>query len=82
MYNCLPLMCADFGDSGLSGMARSVPRQGGMVCTAMPHGVLFRCCTVRDIRKGFVDDDMLEAAIGPAPNLFYWNGCSLHSALD
>ena len=48
----------------------SVLRQRGMVCTAMPHGVLFRGGTERDIRKGFIDDDMLEAVIGPAPNLF------------
>jgi type I restriction enzyme M protein len=52
----------------------SVLRQGGMVCTVMPHGVLFRGGEERKIRKGFIDDDLLEAVIGLAPNLFYGTG--------
>jgi type I restriction enzyme M protein len=40
----------------------------------MPHGVLFRGGTERDIRKGFLDDDLLDAVIGLAPNLFYGTG--------
>ena len=40
----------------------------------MPHGVLFRGGKERDIRKGIIEDDRLEAVIGLAPNLFYGTG--------
>ena len=52
----------------------SVLRQGGMVCTVMPHGVLFRGGAEREIRRGFIADDLLDAVIGLAPNLFYGTG--------
>jgi type I restriction enzyme M protein len=52
----------------------SVLRQGGAVCTVMPHGVLFRGGAEKEIRKGFIEDDLLEAVIGLAPNLFYGTG--------
>lgn len=52
----------------------SVLRDGGIACTVMPHGVLFRGGTERDIRKGFIEDDLLEAVIGLGPNLFYGTG--------
>jgi type I restriction enzyme M protein len=49
----------------------AVMRQGGMCCTVMPHGVLFRGGVERDIRAGMIRDDLLDAVIGLAPNLFY-----------
>jgi type I restriction enzyme M protein len=49
----------------------SVLRPGGMVATVMPHGVLFRRSTERDIRKGLLEDDIIEAVIGLPPNVFY-----------
>ena len=52
----------------------AVTRDGGMVATVMPHGVLFRGGEERAIRAGFIDDDLLEAVIGVAPNLFYGTG--------
>src|SRR5690625_1864121 len=52
----------------------SVLRQNGMVCTVMPHGVLFRGGAEKDIRQGLITDDVLEAVIGLAPNLFYGTG--------
>ncbi|MEZ2309894.1 N-6 DNA methylase [Paraburkholderia sp. RCC_158] len=52
----------------------AVTRDGGMVATVMPHGVLFRGGEERAIRAGIVDDDLLEAVIGVAPNLFYGTG--------
>ncbi|MGM0575155.1 MAG: N-6 DNA methylase [Myxococcota bacterium] len=52
----------------------AVMREGGMVCTVMPHGVLFRGGAEKDIRKGFIEDDLLDAVIGLAPNLFYGTG--------
>lgn len=52
----------------------AVTRDGGMVATVLPHGVLFRGGEERTIRKGIVEDDLLEAVIGVAPNLFYGTG--------
>ncbi len=52
----------------------AVLREGGMVTTVMPHGVLFRGGAERQIRKGFIADDLLEAVIGLPPNLFYGTG--------
>ncbi len=52
----------------------AVLRSGGMVVTVMPHGVLFRGGTERDIRTGILDEDMLDAVIGLGPNLFYGTG--------
>jgi type I restriction enzyme M protein len=52
----------------------AVLRPGGLVCTVMPHGVLFRGGAEKQIRKGLLDDDLLEAVIGLGPNLFYGTG--------
>ena len=52
----------------------SVTRDGGMVATVLPHGVLFRGGEEKTIRAGIIDDDLLEAVIGVAPNLFYGTG--------
>src|SRR5690606_13593852 len=47
---------------------------GGMVATVMPHGVLFRGGEEATIRRGIIENDLLEAVIGVAPNLFYGTG--------
>jgi type I restriction enzyme M protein len=52
----------------------SVLRTKGVIATVMPHGVLFRGGAEREIRKGFLGDDLLDAVIGLAPNLFYGTG--------
>ncbi len=52
----------------------SVLRAGGLMATVMPHKVLFRGGAEREIRRGFLEDDLLEAVIGLAPNLFYGTG--------
>ncbi len=52
----------------------AVTRDGGMVATVLPHGVLFRGGDEQIIRKGIIDADILEAVIGVAPNLFYGTG--------
>ena len=52
----------------------AVLRDGGLLATVMPHGVLFRGGEERVIRSGMIDDDLLEAVIGVAPNLFYGTG--------
>ncbi|HNQ90200.1 MAG TPA: N-6 DNA methylase [Verrucomicrobiota bacterium] len=43
----------------------------GVVATVMPHGVLFRGGKEQKIRKGMIEDDVIEAVIGLPENLFY-----------
>ncbi|HEY8745175.1 MAG TPA: N-6 DNA methylase, partial [Chloroflexota bacterium] len=52
----------------------AVLRSNGMLATVMPHGVLFRSGAEKEIRRGFIADDLLEAVIGLPPNLFYGTG--------
>ncbi|MCK6508681.1 N-6 DNA methylase [Myxococcota bacterium] len=52
----------------------AVMRPNGMICTVMPHGVLFRGGDEKTIRAGIIQDDLLDAVIGLAPNLFYGTG--------
>jgi len=52
----------------------AVLADGGQIATAMPHGVLFRGGEERTIRAGMIEDDLLEAVTGVAPNLFYGTG--------
>jgi type I restriction enzyme M protein len=52
----------------------AVLRDGGLLATVMPHGVLFRGGDEAKIRAGIIDEDLLEAVIGVAPNLFYGTG--------
>ena len=51
-----------------------VLREGGMMATVMPHGVLFRGGDERAIRAGLIEADLLEAVIGLPANLFYGTG--------
>ena len=57
----------------------AVLKQDGLLVTVMPHGVLFRAGREYDIRKGFINDDLIEAVIGLPPNLFY--GTSIPACL-
>ncbi|MGP5310237.1 N-6 DNA methylase [Vreelandella alkaliphila] len=52
----------------------AVCADGGMVATVMPHGALFRSGEEKNIRKGIIEDDLLEAVIGLPPNLFHGTG--------
>jgi type I restriction enzyme M protein len=52
----------------------AVLRPGGMVVSVMPHGVLFRGGAEKEIRTSFLSEDLLDAAIGLGPNLFYGTG--------
>ncbi|MGM8850027.1 N-6 DNA methylase [Salinicola halophyticus] len=49
-------------------------KSDGMMATVMPHGVLFRGGDEKRIRAGLLEDDLVEAVIGLAPNLFYGTG--------
>ena len=46
----------------------------GMMGVVMPHGVLFRGSSEKEIRKGILEDDLLEAVIGLPSSLFYGTG--------
>ncbi|MBE9572261.1 MAG: N-6 DNA methylase, partial [Proteobacteria bacterium] len=52
----------------------AVLRTNGMMATVMPHGVLFRGGVEKEIRKGVIENDLLEAVIGFPSNLFYGTG--------
>ncbi|MDP7195385.1 MAG: N-6 DNA methylase, partial [SAR202 cluster bacterium] len=46
----------------------------GVMGVVVPHGVLFRGASEMEIRKGILDNDLLEAVIGLPPKLFYGTG--------
>lgn len=46
----------------------------GKMGVVVPHGVLFRGSSEREIRKGILEDDLLEAVIGLPSALFYGTG--------
>ena len=46
----------------------------GKMGVVVPHGVLFRGQSERKIRKGILEDDLLEAVIGLPSALFYGTG--------
>lgn len=48
----------------------------GVMGVVVPHGVLFRGASEKLIRKGILEDDLLEAVIGLPLSLFYGTGIS------
>ena len=54
-------------------MIASLNAEGKMV-VVVPHGVLFRGSSEKEIRKGILEDDLLEAVIGLPSALFYGTG--------
>ena len=46
----------------------------GKMASVVPHGVLFRGSAEGKIRKGFINDDLIEAVIGLPQNIFYGTG--------
>jgi len=46
----------------------------GVMGVVVPHGVLFRGASEKEIRKGILENDLLEAVIGLPPALFYGTG--------
>ena len=52
----------------------SVLNGTGRLGVVMPHGVLFRGGAEGKIRQGLLQEDLFEAVIGLAPNLFYGTG--------
>ena len=52
----------------------STTNTNGMVGVVMPHGVLFRGAAEGEIRKGMLQEDLVEGVIGLPTNLFYGTG--------
>ncbi len=52
----------------------AVLNDSGRLGVVMPHGVLFRGSAEGKIRQGLLQEDLFEAVIGLAPNLFYGTG--------
>ncbi|MBN8646749.1 MAG: type I restriction-modification system subunit M [Caulobacterales bacterium] len=48
--------------------------QNGRMGVVVPHGVLFRAASEKEIRKGIINDDYLDAVIGLPSGLFYGTG--------
>ena len=57
----------------------AVLNKQGRLGVVMPHGVLFRGGSEAKIRQGLLHEDLFEAVIGLAPNLFY--GTSIPAAI-
>ncbi|KAB7627604.1 type I restriction-modification system subunit M [Alkalilimnicola sp. S0819] len=72
-YGQVPLGAKKADLMFLQHMVASLNSQG-LLATVMPHGVLFRGGDEKRIRAGIIDDDLIEAVIGLAPNLFYGTG--------
>ncbi|RYZ46629.1 MAG: type I restriction endonuclease subunit M, partial [Sphingobacteriales bacterium] len=57
-------------------MLETANAEKGRVAVVVPHGVLFRLGTEKQIRESLVKDNLLEAVIGLPANLFFGTGIS------
>ena len=55
-------------------MVKSMVPKSGRMAVILPQGALFRGGVENEIRKRLLKDDLVEAVIGLAPNLFYGAG--------
>jgi type I restriction enzyme M protein len=55
-------------------MVKSMVPKTGRMAVVLPQGALFRGGVEAEIRKRLLKDDLVEAVIGLAPNLFYGTG--------
>lgn len=55
-------------------MVTSMARTSGRMGVVLPQGALFRGGVEAQIRKHLLENDLVEAVIGLAPNLFYGTG--------
>ena len=70
-YGCPP---KSYGDLAFVQHMTASLKPEGMLGVVLPHGILFRGGTEGKIRQGMLQDDLIEAVIGLAPNLFYGTG--------
>ena len=70
-YGCPP---KSYGDLAfVQHMVASV-KSSGRMAVVCPHGVLFRGGAEGKIRKGLLEDDLIEAVVGLGAGLFYGTG--------
>jgi len=70
-YGCPP---KSYGDLAFMQHMVASLKEDGVCGVVLPHGVLFRGGAEGRIREGLIRDDLVEAVIGLAPNLFYGAG--------
>jgi len=70
-YGCPP---KSYGDLAFVQHMVASLNAKGMLGVVLPHGILFRGGAEGKIREGMLKDDLIEAVIGLAPNLFYGTG--------
>ncbi len=70
-YGCPP---KSYGDLAFVQHMVASLKEDGVCGVVLPHGVLFRGGAEGKIREGLIRDDLIEAVIGLAPNLFYGAG--------
>jgi type I restriction enzyme M protein len=58
----------------ISHMIESTTQGNGRAGVVVPHGVLFRGGTERNIRRKLIEENLLDAVIGLPPNLFFGTG--------
>jgi len=71
IYGCPP---KSYGDLAFVQHMMASLKDTGKMAVVLPHGVLFRGGAEGKIREGMLKQDVLEAVIGLAPNLFYGAG--------
>ena len=64
----------DTGDLAFVQHMIATLKSDGRMGVVVPHGVLFRGASEKEIRKGILEKDLLEAVIGLPPGLFYGTG--------
>ncbi len=70
-YGCPP---KSYGDLAFVQHMVASLKEDGICGVVLPHGVLFRGGAEGKIREGLIKNDLIEAVIGLAPNLFYGAG--------
>jgi len=71
IYSCPP---KSYGDLAFVQHMVACLKPTGILGVVLPHGILFRGGAEAKIRQGLLKDDLIEAVIGLAPNLFYGTG--------
>ena len=66
---------ASYGDyAWVQQMVASMAEHSGRMAVVLPQGVLFRTGAEGRIRRALLEQDLIEAVIGLAPNIFYGTG--------
>lgn len=71
VYGCPP---RSYGDLAFVQHMLASLNPRGKMAVVLPHGILFRSGIEGKIRRGLLEDDLIESVIGLPPNLFYGTG--------